>query len=51
MRETDAVVVRIPLTHTIRPARSHVVADGAQLAAVNREGGVVVGEDSGDAAH
>ena len=51
MAESDAAVLGEPLPLAVRAARSHVIADAAQLVPIYRKGGVVVREDSGDSTH
>src|SRR5215471_10771328 len=51
MRQTDTLMLRIPLANPIGAARSHVIADAPQLGVLNRVGSVMIGIDAGDAAH
>src|SRR6266540_262137 len=51
MRQTDTLMLRIPLANPIGAARSHVIADAPQLCVLNRIGSVMIGIDARDAAH
>src|SRR5262245_57434962 len=51
MPQADTFVLRVPLSKAVWPARRHVVANAAQLGAIDRVGSVMIGVDTSDATH